>query len=349
MLDAGVPLVSVYVTAGEHTGLNRIAGECPRPAGPEPPTPPPATRVCARRTQRSWGSTSSPPGRRASPPLRGGRRAEINTLMHGGRRVELIFLNLPEHAPRRYMALVNLWKDRALELRTHPLRGLRRPPARPQYDHDPAGSMSSSGLLDRYRPTVVHTLDPDPDIQDQHRGRPASATPSSPATPTTACTPPSPNSPGPRSYAGSPRPRRGRRPDTRVRGHGPSAGTTTGTGPRTSPPRSSKEKAGTSLHVRRQSRVAVRRPTRSAVDYGIGGGQPPQAGRRAGYGPPTTAGPARARPWSSTGPTGGSTPTGCSGFARSAGGRQERGHRAVGRAGRTWAAVRSRPRSARRR
>ncbi|MFD3944300.1 PIG-L family deacetylase [Streptomyces sp. NPDC058579] len=162
MLDAGVPLVSVYVTAGEHTGVNRIKGM--------PPAKPDRAAYSSSRHQglrqayaTLLGLDKFTPWEKGVTTLRGGRRAEINTLMNGGRRVELIFLNLPEHAPRRYMALVNLWKDRALELRTH--LSADSPVDRPDtYDHDQLIDVLV-GLLDRYRPTVVHTLDPDPDIQ----------------------------------------------------------------------------------------------------------------------------------------------------------------------------------------
>lgn len=95
--------------------------------------------------------------------LPGGRRAAIDTLTRGRRRIELIFLNLPMHTNRRYMAVPALWHDRALELRTHLSAG--SPVTRSDtYDYDRLIGVLV-GLLRRYRPTVVHTLDPDPDIQ----------------------------------------------------------------------------------------------------------------------------------------------------------------------------------------
>ncbi|MFD7322194.1 PIG-L family deacetylase [Streptomyces sp. NPDC059875] len=162
MLDAGVPLVSVYVTAGEHTGVNRIKGM--------PEVPPDRAAYSSARHQglrqayaTLLGLDAFAPWQRSAATLRGGRRAEIDTLVHGGRRVELIFLNLPMHTTRRYMALPALWHDRALELRTHLSAG--SPVDRSDtYDHDQLIDVLV-GLLDRYRPTVVQTLDPDPDIQ----------------------------------------------------------------------------------------------------------------------------------------------------------------------------------------
>ncbi|MFF3840211.1 PIG-L family deacetylase [Streptomyces sp. NPDC001930] len=162
LLDAGVPLVSVYVTAGEHTGRNRIKGM--------PETPPDRAAYSSARHQglrqsyaAALGLPMFTPWRRETLTLPGGRRAEIDTLEHGRNRIELVFLNLPMHTNRRYMALPALWHDRALELRTHLSTG--SPVTRSDtYDYDQLVGVLV-GLLGRYRPTVVHTLDPDPDIQ----------------------------------------------------------------------------------------------------------------------------------------------------------------------------------------
>ncbi|WP_435811209.1 PIG-L family deacetylase [Streptomyces termitum] len=162
LFDAGVPLVSVYVTGGEHTGVNRIAG-MPRTA-PDPAAYSSARRQGLRQSYaRTLGLPVFAPWRRTELPLGGGRAAELAVLAHGGRRVELVFLDLPMHTPRRYMAVPALWEDRALELSPH--RSAGSPVRRPgPYDHD--GLVAALvALLRRYRPTVVHTLDPDPDAQ----------------------------------------------------------------------------------------------------------------------------------------------------------------------------------------
>ncbi|MEU5215530.1 PIG-L family deacetylase [Streptomyces sp. NPDC020807] len=161
LLDSGVPLVSVYVTAGEHTGRNRIAGM--------PETPPdPAAYSSARHQglrQAYAGALGLPlftRWRREAVTLPGGRHAEVATLTSGRRRVELVFLNLPMHTSRRYTAVPALWHDRALELPTHLPAGSPLTRSEP-YDYDGLVGVLV-GLLRRYRPTVVHTLDPDPDI-----------------------------------------------------------------------------------------------------------------------------------------------------------------------------------------
>ncbi|WP_282694355.1 PIG-L family deacetylase [Streptomyces sp. CC208A] len=163
LLDAGVPLVSVYVTAGEHTGVNRVDGM--------PKTAPDRAAYSSARRQglrqsyaQALGLPLFTPWRRGVLAVGGGRAAERAVLEHGGRRVELVFLDLPMHTPRRYTALTALWEDRgALELPAH--RSAGSPVARSgPYDHD--GLVETlTGLLRRYRPTVVHTLDPDPDAR----------------------------------------------------------------------------------------------------------------------------------------------------------------------------------------
>jgi LmbE family N-acetylglucosaminyl deacetylase len=162
LLDTGVPLVSVYVTAGEHTGRNRIAGM--------PEAPPDRAAYSAARHQGlrqsyavALGLPMFTPWRRETLTLPGGRPAEVDTLTHGGRRVELVFLNLPMHTSRRYMAMPALWGDRALEVRTQLPAG--SPVTRAAtYDYDQLVA-ALAWLLARHRPTVVHTLDPDPDLQ----------------------------------------------------------------------------------------------------------------------------------------------------------------------------------------
>ncbi|MCQ0001714.1 PIG-L family deacetylase [Streptomyces sudanensis] len=163
MVDAGVPLVCVYVTAGEHTGENRVPG---RTGG----TPADKEDYSSARHQglrqayaRMIGLDEFTPWQRGVVTLRGDRQAEIDTLAHGDRRVQLVFLNLAMHAPRHWTALPDLWEGRAPRLRTVVATGS---PVRSasEYDHDGLVDVLV-GLMEHYRPTVVHTLDPDPDIQ----------------------------------------------------------------------------------------------------------------------------------------------------------------------------------------
>ncbi|GGU34875.1 hypothetical protein GCM10010274_22480 [Streptomyces lavendofoliae] len=163
MVDAGVPLVSVYVTAGEHDGRNHIPGH----KGEVPADKAAYSSARHQGLRQAYaamlGLDMFTTWQKGVITLRGDRRAEINTLTHGNRRVELVFLNLSMHAPRRWTALPSLWKDRALGLRTvvaddSPVRRADT------YDYDALVDVLV-GLMERYRPTVIHTLDPDPDIQ----------------------------------------------------------------------------------------------------------------------------------------------------------------------------------------
>ncbi|MET9799270.1 PIG-L family deacetylase [Streptomyces sp. NPDC006368] len=162
MVDAGVPLVSVYVTAGEHDGKNHIPGRKDVVADKSAYSS--ARHQGLRQAYAAMlGLDTFTPWQKGVITLRGDRRAEINTLTHGNRRVELIFLNLAMHTPRRWMALPSLWQDRRLGLRTvvaadSPVRKAD------DYDHDRLIDVLV-GLMEQYRPTVIHTLDPDPDIQ----------------------------------------------------------------------------------------------------------------------------------------------------------------------------------------
>ncbi|GGW44235.1 hypothetical protein GCM10010381_31770 [Streptomyces xantholiticus] len=162
ILDSGVPLVCVYVTAGEHNGMNHIPGRDDAPADKGAYSS--ARHQGLRQAYASLlGLDKFTEWQKGVATLRGDRRAEINTLADGNRRVELIFLNLAMHAPRRWMALPSLWHDRALSVRTaiaddSPVRRADN------YDYDELIDVLV-GLMERYRPTVIHTLDPDPDIQ----------------------------------------------------------------------------------------------------------------------------------------------------------------------------------------
>ncbi|MGW2059904.1 PIG-L family deacetylase [Streptomyces sp. NPDC001937] len=161
-LAAGTPLVCVYLTAGESFGLNKIPGRA-RPA-PDRAAYSSARHQGLRQTYAAQlGLPMFTRWHKSVLGLAGGHRAEINTLLGGGRRVELIFLNTAMQIGHGRLGLPSLWHDRALNLRTvvaadSPLERVGA------YTYDGLIDVLV-GLLDRYRPTVVHTLDPDPDIQ----------------------------------------------------------------------------------------------------------------------------------------------------------------------------------------
>ncbi|MER6102591.1 PIG-L family deacetylase [Streptomyces sp. NPDC001832] len=159
---AGTPLVCVYLTAGEATGINRMPGR-PMPV-------PDKSAYSSSRHQglRQAYATLLGVGRftdwqKSVIDLADNHRAEINSLSHDGRKVELIFINTAMHTTYGRLGLPSLWQDRRLVLPTVVA------------DNSPlkqAGSYTYDGLIDvlvglfnRYRPSIVHTMDPDPDIQ----------------------------------------------------------------------------------------------------------------------------------------------------------------------------------------
>ncbi|WP_199888429.1 PIG-L family deacetylase [Streptomyces badius] len=161
-LDAGTPLVCVYLTAGEADGVNKIPG-APRPAPDRAAYSSSRHQGLRQAYAVLLGLDRFTPWERSVLALHGGHRAEVNVLTDGARRVELVFLNTAMHTGRGRLGLPSLWRDRRLVLRTVVA------------DNSPlerAGSYTYDGLVDvlvglleRYRPTLVHTLDPDPDLQ----------------------------------------------------------------------------------------------------------------------------------------------------------------------------------------
>ncbi|MDQ0986358.1 LmbE family N-acetylglucosaminyl deacetylase [Streptomyces sp. V2I9] len=161
-LDAGTPVVCVYLTAGEADGVNKVPG-APRPA-PDRAAYSSARHQGLRQAYAELlGLDRFTPWQRSVTALDGGHRAELNVLTDGVRRVELVFLNTAMHTGRGRLGLPSLWRDRRLVLRTVVADGspLERAGS---YTYDGLVDVLV-GLLEQYRPTVVHTLDPDPDLQ----------------------------------------------------------------------------------------------------------------------------------------------------------------------------------------
>ncbi|WP_329215121.1 PIG-L family deacetylase [Streptomyces sp. NBC_00683] len=162
LLDAGTPLVCVYLTAGEADGVNKVPG-AGRPAPDRAAYSSSRHQGLRQAYATLLGLGRFTPWQRSVVTLHGRHRAEINVLANGARRVELIFLNTAMHTSHGRLGLPSLWRDRHLVLRTvvaadSPLRRAG------SYTYEGLVDVIA-GLLERYRPTVVHTLDPDPDIQ----------------------------------------------------------------------------------------------------------------------------------------------------------------------------------------
>ncbi|WP_394818353.1 PIG-L family deacetylase [Streptomyces griseus] len=161
-LDAGTPVVCVYLTAGEADGLNKVPG-APRPAPDRAAYSSSRHQGLRQAYAELLGLDRFTPWQKSVVSLRGGHRAELNVLVDGVRRVELVFLNTAMHTARGRLGLPSLWQDRRLVLRTvvaddSPLERAG------SYTYDSLVDVLV-GLLEEYRPTLVHTLDPDPDLQ----------------------------------------------------------------------------------------------------------------------------------------------------------------------------------------
>ncbi|MFI9309907.1 PIG-L family deacetylase [Streptomyces triculaminicus] len=161
LVTAGVPVVSVYVTAGEAVGQNWIPG-----------MPPPRTDKAAYSSARHQGLRQAyaemigkdrfTPWKKSVIDLPGGVRAEIDELTNGRRAARLIFLNI---------AMLSAGNTRLPQLWERPYAVMQSMVA----TGSPCTTVSSyrhktlvdalAGIMAKYEPTVVHTMDPDPDYQ----------------------------------------------------------------------------------------------------------------------------------------------------------------------------------------
>ncbi|MFG2624305.1 PIG-L family deacetylase [Streptomyces sp. NPDC048473] len=161
-LDAGTPLVCVYLTAGEATGINRVPGR-PLPAPDKAGYSSSRHQGLRQAYAALLGLGRFTKWQKSVINLHGNHRAEINSLGNGGRRVELIFINTAMHTSYGRLGLPSLWQDRRLVLPTvvaddSPLKQVG------SYTYDGLADVLA-GLFDRFRPSAVHTMDPDPDVQ----------------------------------------------------------------------------------------------------------------------------------------------------------------------------------------
>ncbi|MFF8408497.1 PIG-L family deacetylase [Streptomyces omiyaensis] len=163
-LSAGIPVTSVYVTDGGSFGLNTIPGQ----PDPEPNVP---AYVSSRQQglrqayAMMLGARLFTPWERTVLPLPGGRTAEVNRLEHNGKSAELIFLNLRMHAKNgiRTVNLTRLWHTPGVTLPTQPAP---ESPVQEKYTYTRQDLVETLVfLLSRRKPTLVRTLDPDPDTQ----------------------------------------------------------------------------------------------------------------------------------------------------------------------------------------
>lgn len=163
-ITAGTPVTSVYVTDGGSHGRNTI------PGGPRERADVPAY-VSARQQglrqayARMLGAPLFTAWQRTVLALPGGRQAEVNRLEHAGRRAELIFLGLRMHARNgpKPVNLTLLWSTPGVTL---PTQHAPESPVRRSFSWTRRDLVDGLVfLLGSRRPSLVRTLDPDPDAQ----------------------------------------------------------------------------------------------------------------------------------------------------------------------------------------
>ncbi|CAG6393165.1 PIG-L family deacetylase [Streptomyces cocklensis] len=163
-LERGVPVVSVYVTSGDSFGVNRAPGQRHRPKGDIPAYVSARQQGLRQAYARMLGATIFTPWVRTALDLPGGGAAEVATLVHDGRRAELVFLRIDMHTPVSggTLGIDKLWAKGG-EVNTVPQPDS---PVRGTHTFDPVSLTDALAfLMDRYRPSLIRTLDPDPDIQ----------------------------------------------------------------------------------------------------------------------------------------------------------------------------------------
>ncbi|MBD0737690.1 PIG-L family deacetylase [Streptomyces sp. CBMA29] len=163
-IERHVPVVSVYVTSGDSFGVNRAPGG-PRPLANVPAYVSARQQGLRQAYARMLGAEIFAPWTRTALALPHGGAAEVDVLEHDGRRAELVFLRIDMHTPVRgggTLGIDKLWADggtvRTVPLPDGPVRGIHSFDRQTLID-------TLAFLFTTFRPTLIRTMDPDPDIQ----------------------------------------------------------------------------------------------------------------------------------------------------------------------------------------
>ncbi|MGW5861282.1 PIG-L family deacetylase [Streptomyces sp. NPDC055239] len=162
LLSAGVPVVTVVVTAGESSGRNRVPHQLAPVATDKPGYSGARQQGMRQAYAEMLGLDRFTLWQRTVLALPHGVRAETDGLAAGDRRARLIFLNIAMRGDRG-VRLPALWDTPGAVMRT--VEATDSPVSLVYaYDHRTLVDVLAR-LMDRFRPTVVHTMDPDPDYQ----------------------------------------------------------------------------------------------------------------------------------------------------------------------------------------
>lgn len=164
-ISANDQVVSVYLNCGETGGINKVPGST------TPPKPDVAAYAGARRqglrqayAQMATGAAHAA-WRAEAVALPDGTRVEVDTL-DGHPGLQLVFLGIRQHSsygsgPSK--GLPELWADPSMATSTLVSTGSPVQGTHPVTRDSVIAALAH--LLDKYRPTVVRMMDPDPDMQ----------------------------------------------------------------------------------------------------------------------------------------------------------------------------------------
>lgn len=172
-IQAGTPVVSVYVTAGESRGWNTPPGGSHRHHHADRAAYSAARHQGLRQAYAAMlGLPHFTPWHSEVLQLPGGLHAQTDSLGNGARRATLVFLQVSMHELDQNASLQMLWATPGATLPYLPAQDSPSPADAPgTYSHDTLVAVLLA-LLERYRPTHVRTLDPDPDIQVHDKQHP---------------------------------------------------------------------------------------------------------------------------------------------------------------------------------
>ncbi|POX39672.1 PIG-L family deacetylase [Streptomyces sp. Ru73] len=162
LLSSGVPVVTVVVTAGESSGRNRVPHELAPVARNKPGYSAARQQGMRQAYAEMLGVDRFTRWQRTVLALPHGVRAETDGLAAGGRRARLIFLNIAMRSEGG-VRLPALWDVPGTVMRTVVATASLVSQVH-TYDHQTLVDVLA-WLMGHYRPTVIHTMDPDPDYQ----------------------------------------------------------------------------------------------------------------------------------------------------------------------------------------
>ncbi|WUH93534.1 PIG-L family deacetylase [Streptomyces sp. NBC_00433] len=163
-IDRDVPIVSVYVTGGGSFGVNQALG-APKAKHDVPAYVSARQQGLRQAYARMLGAPVFTRWRRTVLDLPGGTQAEVHSLGHGGRHADLVFLNIDMHnrTPHGMVGMAGLWATPGAQVRTVVVPGSEVRTSRAYRRQTLLDSLVR--IFETYRPSLIRTLDPDPDIQ----------------------------------------------------------------------------------------------------------------------------------------------------------------------------------------